>query len=89
MTARDRMDVDPPSDYPLYKSTALRAPKQPLLRVAPHPIETAGPVFPKSFAKESAADLTGHGRLPSRGRDYATAGERYCSRPQPGRPPVM
>jgi protocatechuate 3,4-dioxygenase beta subunit len=62
MTARDRMDVDPPYDYPPYKSTALRAPKQPLLRVAPHPIETAGPVFPKTFAKASEADLTTWGK---------------------------
>jgi protocatechuate 3,4-dioxygenase beta subunit len=62
MSARDRNDVDPPYDYPAYKSTALRAPKQPLFRVAPHPIEAAGPVFPKTFVKDSEADLTAWGK---------------------------
>jgi protocatechuate 3,4-dioxygenase beta subunit len=62
MSARDRIDIDPPYDYPLYKSTTLRAPKQPLIRVAPHPVELAGPAFPKAFAKESEADLTTWGK---------------------------
>ena len=51
-------DVHPPYDYPGYRSTHLRAPKQPLVRVAPSPIETAGPVFPKRFVKDAEADLT-------------------------------
>ena len=62
MSARERIEADPPYDYPPYKSTILRAPKQPLLRVAPHPMETAGPAFPKSFVKDSEADLTTWGK---------------------------
>lgn len=60
--AKRRDDVHPPYDYPGYRSTHLRAPKQPLVRVPPSPIETAGPVFPKGFVKESEADLTTWGK---------------------------
>ena len=62
MSARDRIDVDPPYDYPPYKSTILRSPKQPLLRIALHPMETTGPVFPSSFVKDSETDLTTWGK---------------------------
>ena len=51
-------DVHPPYLYPDYKSTRLRAPAQPLVRVAPSPLEAAGPVFPTHFVRESEADLT-------------------------------
>ncbi len=44
--------------YPEYKSTRLRAPAQPPVRVAPSPLEAAGPTFPKSFVNDSEADLT-------------------------------
>ena len=62
MTARDRIEIDPPYDYPPYKSTALRAPKQSLIRIAPHPLEMAGPSFPKAFVEQSDADLTTWGK---------------------------
>jgi protocatechuate 3,4-dioxygenase beta subunit len=62
MSARDRVDVDPPYDYPPYKSTTLRAPRQPLVRISPHPIETTGPAFPKQFVKDAEADLTKWGK---------------------------
>ena len=62
MSARDALQIDPPYDSPAYKSTALRAPKQPLIRIAPHPLELAGPAFSRSFAKESEADLTTWGK---------------------------
>ncbi len=62
MSARDRIDIDPPYDYPAYKSTILRSPKQPLLRVAPHPMEATGPVFPRKFVTDSEADLTTWGK---------------------------
>jgi protocatechuate 3,4-dioxygenase beta subunit len=52
------MDVHPPYLNPDYKSTRLRAPAQPLVRVAPSPLESAAPGFPASFVKESEADLT-------------------------------
>ncbi len=51
-------DVHPPYLYPDYKSTRLRAPEQPPVRVAPSPLEAAGPTFPKSFVNDSEADLT-------------------------------
>lgn len=62
MSASDRIEIDPPYDYPPYKSTALRAPKQSLIRIAPHPLEMAGPSFPKAFVEESDADLTTWGK---------------------------
>ncbi|MEO8202255.1 MAG: protocatechuate 3,4-dioxygenase subunit beta [Betaproteobacteria bacterium] len=62
MSATDLADVDPPYDYPAYKSTALRAPKQVMLRVVPHPVEFFGPVFPDRFVKSAEADLTAWGK---------------------------
>ena len=55
-------DVQPPYLYPDYKSTRLRAPSQPLVRVAPSPLEATSPVFPKQFVKDSEADLTTWGK---------------------------
>src|SRR5438445_11252124 len=55
-------DVHPPYLYPDYKSTRLRAPEQPPVRVAPSPLEAAGPTFPKSFVRDSEADLTTWGK---------------------------
>jgi protocatechuate 3,4-dioxygenase beta subunit len=51
-------DVHPPYLYPDYKSTRLRAPAQRPVRVAPSPLEAAGPAFPRHFVKDSEADLT-------------------------------
>jgi protocatechuate 3,4-dioxygenase, beta subunit len=51
-------DAHPPYAYPGYRSTHLRAPTQPLVRVAPSPLEAAVPAFPKKFVEESEADLT-------------------------------
>ena len=51
-------DVHPPYLYPAYKSTVLRAPGQPLVRVAPNPLEAAVPAFPAHFVKDAEADLT-------------------------------
>lgn len=62
MSARDPIDVDPPYDYAAYKSTVLRSPRQPPIRIAPHPLETAGPAFPRSFVKDAEADLTTWGK---------------------------
>ena len=51
-------DVHPPYLYPDYKSTRLRAPAQPLVRVAPSPLEAVGPAFPRNFVRDSEANLT-------------------------------
>ena len=55
-------DTHPPYLYPDYKSTRLRAPAQPLVRVPPSPLEAASPSFPKQFVKDSEADLTTWGK---------------------------
>lgn len=74
MSARDPLDVDPSYDYPAYKSTLLRAPGQPLIRVAPHPLEVAGPAFARSFVKSSEADLTTWGRSAPLGEKMVLVG---------------
>lgn len=71
--ARDP-DVDPPYLYPGYKSTILRAPKQPLVRVAPSPLEAAGPAFPKRFVKDAEADLTTWGKSAPLGEKMVLVG---------------
>jgi len=58
MAERPAADAHPPYLYPEYKSTRLRAPAQPLVRVGPSPLEAAGPAFPKAFARDSDIDLT-------------------------------
>ena len=77
MSARDRIDIDPPYDYPPYKSTALRAPKQGLIRVAPHPLEAVGPIFPKSFVKDAEADLTTWGKSAPLGEKMVLVGRVF------------
>jgi protocatechuate 3,4-dioxygenase beta subunit len=74
MSARDRIDIDPPYDYPAYKSTILRAPKQGLIRIAPHPVERGGPVFPKVFVKTAEADLTSWGKSAPLGEKMVLVG---------------
>jgi protocatechuate 3,4-dioxygenase, beta subunit len=54
----DRMDVDPPLDYPDYVGTRLRAPKQPLV-IVPHTLsELTGPAFGEAPLGELDHDLT-------------------------------
>jgi protocatechuate 3,4-dioxygenase, beta subunit len=54
----ERPGVDPPYDFPEYRSTARRAPKNPLL-ILPHTLsETSGPAFGETTADELDADLT-------------------------------
>ncbi len=52
------MTLDPPYDHPEYRSTALRAPRKPLLPL-PHTLsELTGPVFGEGALGELDADLT-------------------------------
>ena len=55
-------DVDPPYLYPGYKSTLLRAPREPLLQLPRGALDVAGPVVPKSFVRSGDNDLTVHGK---------------------------
>jgi protocatechuate 3,4-dioxygenase beta subunit len=56
-TAR-RLNVDPPYDEPAYRSTALRAPKQPLIALPQGLTERTGPAFGHGRFDETDADLT-------------------------------
>src|SRR5258705_4786531 len=67
-------DVHPPYLYADYKSTRLRAPASPLVRVAPSPLEAAGPSFPRQFVKDSEADLTTWGRSAPLGEKMVLVG---------------
>jgi protocatechuate 3,4-dioxygenase beta subunit len=54
----DTQRADPPYDFPPYRSTALRAPKRPLL-LLPHSLsEITGPVFGHDAVDELDSDLT-------------------------------
>jgi protocatechuate 3,4-dioxygenase, beta subunit len=74
MSARDPVSIDPPYDYPPYKSTALRAPRHALIRTAPHPLEQAGPIFPRSFVTDAEADLTKWGKSAPLGEKMVLVG---------------
>ena len=52
---------DPPYFYPGYRSTLLRSPREPLLRL-PGAYNVPGPAVPEKFVKEGDNDLTAHGR---------------------------
>jgi len=67
-------DVHPPYAHPGYRSTHLRAPKQPLVRVAPSPLEAAAPAFPKQFVTEAEADLTTWGKSAPLGEKMVLVG---------------
>ena len=67
-------DTHPPYFYPGYRSTQLRAPSQPLVRVAPSPVEAASPVFSRAFAKDSEADLTTWGKSAPLGEKMVLVG---------------
>src|SRR2546425_13244928 len=74
MADTSAVDVHPPYLYPDYKSTRLRAPAQPLVRMAPSPLEAAGPAFPKHFVKDSEADLTTWGKSAPLGEKMVLVG---------------
>jgi protocatechuate 3,4-dioxygenase, beta subunit len=50
--------VHPPLDYPEYRSSLLRAPKQPLVRLPHGPTETTGPRLGAERVTDADADLT-------------------------------
>jgi protocatechuate 3,4-dioxygenase, beta subunit len=52
------MTLDPPYDYPDYRSTALRAPTKALLPLPQTLSELTGPVFPEVALDELDSDLT-------------------------------
>ena len=50
--------IDPPLLYPDYRSTAVRAPKQPLITIPQTISEITGPVYGHSDVRPDEADLT-------------------------------
>ena len=52
------VDVDPPLDYPDYRSTALRAPKRPLVALPESAHDLASPVYGDGSIGELDHDLT-------------------------------
>ena len=58
VTFRDDAEVHPPMDYPGYKSTALRHPKEPLIILPQRLTEVTAPVFGDDRLREYDHDLT-------------------------------
>lgn len=52
------VELDPPYDWPAYRSSELRFPKRPLLKLPTGATERHGPVFGTSRVELSDADLT-------------------------------
>ena len=61
--------LDPPYDFPDYRSTRLRAPKRPLLAMPDGETERRGPLFGESSVDAADSDLT-------RGQEGEALGER-------------
>lgn len=55
---RESLIGEPPSLYPDYKSTVLRAPTRPLIGLDPTISELSGPVYGQESVSETDADLT-------------------------------
>jgi len=55
---RESLTVDPPSLFPDYKSTVLRAPTRPLIGLDPTISELSGPVYGHESVRETDPDLT-------------------------------
>jgi protocatechuate 3,4-dioxygenase beta subunit len=67
-------DIDPPYAYADYRSTHLRVPKQPLLRVPRALLDVPGPSVPANFVKGGDNDLTVHGRSAPLGEKMIVSG---------------
>lgn len=59
---RPRDGVHPPRDFPEYRSTALRHPRQPLVLIPQTLSEITGPVYGHSSVTDADRDLTHRGR---------------------------
>jgi protocatechuate 3,4-dioxygenase beta subunit len=59
---RPRDDVHPPRDFPGYRGTSLRHPRQPLVIVPQTLSELTGPVYGHASVTDADRDLTNRGR---------------------------
>jgi len=66
--------IDPPYAFPGYRSTALRAPRQPLVELPAGALDIAGPLVPRGFVKGGDDDLTAHGKSAPLGEKMVVAG---------------
>ena len=66
--------IDPPYLYPGYKSTTLRAPREPLVAIPAGTLDVAGPTVPQGFVKNGDNDLTTHGKSAPLGEKMVLTG---------------
>jgi protocatechuate 3,4-dioxygenase beta subunit len=66
--------VDPPYLYPGYKSTLLRAPREPLLEIPAGTLDVPGPTVPAGFVRKGDNDLTIHGKSAPLGEKMVLTG---------------
>jgi protocatechuate 3,4-dioxygenase beta subunit len=66
--------IDPPYAYGDYKSTVLRAPKQPLVELPSGALDVPGPFVPRGFVKQGDNDLTAHGKSAPLGEKMVVTG---------------
>ena len=57
-----RGTLDPPYLYPDYRSTTLRAPREPLVELPKDAFDVPGPLVPQGFVRDKDNDLTAHGK---------------------------
>ena len=67
-------DLDPPYLYPGYRSTALRAPREPLLELPAGALDVPGPTVPRAFVRSGDNDLTAHGKSAPLGEKMVLTG---------------
>jgi protocatechuate 3,4-dioxygenase beta subunit len=66
--------VDPPYLHAGYKSTLLRAPREPLLEIPSGTLDVPGPTVPKGFVRNGDNDLTIHGKSAPLGEKMVLSG---------------
>jgi protocatechuate 3,4-dioxygenase beta subunit len=74
MNDMTRPELDPPYLYPEYRSTTLRAPKQPLVELPKGALDAPGPFVPRGFVRDGDNDLTVQGRSAPLGEKMALVG---------------
>jgi protocatechuate 3,4-dioxygenase beta subunit len=66
--------IDPPYLYPGYKSTTLRAPKEPLVALPKNALDIPGAAVAAAFVMRGDNDLTAHGRAAPLGEKMVLTG---------------
>ncbi|HUP30778.1 MAG TPA: protocatechuate 3,4-dioxygenase subunit beta [Usitatibacter sp.] len=66
--------IDPPYLYTDYRSTRLRAPREPLLALPQGALDRPGPLVPAGFVRDGDNDLTTRGRAAPLGEKMVVSG---------------